>query len=134
MNACVGMPGALHGPMAQSATQLSQVSPDSRTWLPQTALLPPVGVAVGVKVALGRAVAVKVAVGGAVNVLVTVAVAVAVAAAVCLITACCLLALPSLLAAAEAPTTTPSTVPVPTVWSGDKPPFGLTAARIRLMR
>ncbi|HSP97939.1 MAG TPA: hypothetical protein VL049_11925 [Candidatus Dormibacteraeota bacterium] len=44
----------------------------------------------------------------------------------CLITACCLLALPSLLAAAEAPTTTPSPVPVPTVWSGDKPPFGLT--------
>jgi hypothetical protein len=43
----------------------------------------------------------------------------------CLITACCLLAVPSLLVAAEAPTTTPSPLPVPTVWSGDKPPFGL---------
>jgi len=41
----------------------------------------------------------------------------------CLITACCLLALPSL-SAAEAPAATPS--PVPTVWSGGKPPFGFT--------
>ncbi len=41
-----------------------------------------------------------------------------------LITACCFLAVPSLLAAAETPASTPS--PAPTVWSGDKPPFGFT--------
>src|SRR5436190_24203970 len=41
---------------------------------------------------------------------------------VSVITACCLLALPSLLAGAEAP----APAPVPTVWSGDKPPFGFS--------
>ncbi|MBX3028483.1 hypothetical protein KF840_26615 [bacterium] len=40
------------------------------------------------------------------------------------VAACCLLAAPSLLHAAEVPT--PSPAPVPTVWSGERPPFGFT--------
>jgi len=73
------MPGLAQVPTTQSAAQLWQLSPGSRTPLPHTALEPEVGVAVGVKVALGVTVAVGVKVALGVTVAVGVKVALGVA-------------------------------------------------------